>query len=563
MKNYKKYIAVLLTAVLLIGIFAGCSKSEESYDFIYPFSADVNSYDPQVASTADEFLIIENTFEGLVRVNDDGEVVSGVSDKWEISDDGLTYTFHIPEGLKWDINTDKYTDGDNKGKYKDERLQMLGKEFNPDITADDFVFALQRAADPITQCPSFALISCIKNANAVHNGSMSKESLGVKSLNDNVLEITLEHKDETFMSTLSSAVAMPCNEEFFNATKGRYGLSTKYTLFNGQFYLDQILESSYLLKKNKYYKGPSPTKAKELTLKIPNDDEKKDIISKLESGYYDAAFISGHDSDNVKKNSGVTYTDYCDTMWAFVFNSNDEAFQSKSLRAAFCEGFSHPDDFGKDYITNAVNLVPSSCLISGNNAVSAIGATRPAHNTDESIKDWQKALSVLETTNIEAVILTPDYMQDYVKMLIQGIQSGLGTSLKDEDGNTVTLTLKVEAMNEDDIKTSIAMNDYDIAFLPFKANDSSAFSFLNQIIDSGLGDFDRDKAEEYITLAQNESTLAETATQLRNAEREIITTYTVCPAVYESSYYACAKGVENVQFHIGSGRVSFVNATRK
>lgn len=559
----RKYISVFLAAMLLISIFAGCSKSEESYDFIYPFSADVNSYDPQVASTADEFLIIENTFEGLVRVNDDGEVVSGVADKWEISDDGLTYTFHIPEGLKWDINTDKYTDGDNAGEFKDERLNMLGKEFNPDITANDFVFALQRAADPVTNCPMFAEISCIENANAIHSGNMNVDSLGVKALNDNVLEITLEHKDDTFMNTLSSAVAMPCNEEFFNATKGRYGLSTKYTLFNGQFYLNQILESSYLLKKNTYYKGPSPTKAKELTLKIPTDDEKKNVISKLESGYYDAAFIDGHDSDSIKKNSGVTYTEYCDTLWAFIFNSNDEAFQSKSLRAAFCEGFSHPEDFGKDYIANATNLIPSSCLISGNNAISAIGQTRPEQDQDESIKDWQNALKVLNTTSVEAVILTPDYMQDYVKMLIQGIQSGLGASLKDSDGNTITLTLKVETMSESDIKTAIAMNDYDIAFLPFKANSNSAIGFLNQIVQSGLGDFDTDKVNDYIALAQNENNFGDVAIQLRKAEQEIITSYTICPAVYESSYYACAKGVENVQFHIGSGRVSFVNATRK
>ena len=334
-------------------------------------------------------------------------------------------------------------------------------------------------------------------------------------------------------------------------------------MFNGQFYLNQILESSYLLKKNTYYKGPSPTKAKELTLKIPTDDEKKNVISKLENGYYDAAFIDGHDSDSIKKNSGVTYTEYCDTLWAFIFNSNDEAFQSKSLRAAFCEGFSHPDDFGKEYIKNATNLIPSSCLISGNNAISAIGQTRPEQDQDESIKDWQNALKVLKTTSVEAVILTPDYMQDYVKMLIQGIQSGLGASLKDSNGNTITLTLKVETMSESDIKTAIAMNDYDIAFLPFKANSNSAIGFLNQVVQSGLGDFDTDKVNDYIALAQNENNFGDVAIQLRKAEQEIITNYTICPAVYESSYYACAKGVENVQFHIGSGRVNFVNATRK
>ena len=559
----KRYISLGLIFILIATAFFGCSKSETAYDFIYPFDANVNSYDPQVASTSDEYLIIENTFEGLIRVNDDGEIVPGVADKWEISEDGLTYTFHIPDGIKWDIDTDKYTDGDNKGKFKDERLEMMGKEFNPDITANDFVFALQRAASKVTDCPMFSSISCIKNANAVHSGAMSEKSLGVTAQNDNVLVISLERKDDAFMQTLSSAVAMPCNEEFFNATKGRYGLDTKYTLFNGQFYLSQILESSYLLKKNTHYTGPSPTKAKELTLKIPTDDERTKILSKLESGYYDAAFISGHESDAIKQSSGISYTEYCDTTWAMVFNTNDEAFQSKNLRKAFCQGFSHPEDFGAEYISNAKNLIPSSCKIGANDAGAAIGETAVEQNQSESIADWKKALTTLETTSVEAIILTPDYMQDYVKQLIQGIQSGLGSSLKDSKGNNITLTLKVEPMSEDDIKTAIAMNEYDIALLPFKASNDSAVGFISTVNESGYGDFDSDKVGEYITNAQNASNLNDTAKYLKEAENEIISSYSLCPVMYESSYYACAKGVSNVQFHIGSGRVSFVNATRK
>ena len=135
----KKIISLLLTAVLIITVFAGCGKSEKKINLMYPFTANVNSYDPQVASPGDEYLIIENTIEGLIRIGSDGKVKKGVADSWSISDDGLTYTFNLKRGMKWNIDTEK----DDKGEYKDERLQMLGKEFNPDITANDFVFALQ------------------------------------------------------------------------------------------------------------------------------------------------------------------------------------------------------------------------------------------------------------------------------------------------------------------------------------------------------------------------------------------------------------------------------------
>ena len=246
-----------------------------------------------------------------------------------------------------------------------------------------------------------------------------------------------------------------------------------------------------------------------------------------------------------------------------VFNTNDEAFQSKNLRKAFCLGFSHPDSFGAEYISNANNFIPSSSKIGANDAGAAMGKTTVGQDENESIADWKKALGVLKTTSIEAIILTPDYMQDYVKQLLQGIQSGLGASLKDSKGNNITLTLKVEAMSEDDIKTAIAMNEYDIAFLPFKASNDDAIGFISSVNDSGYGDFDNDKVSDYLTKAQNAQNLNDIADCLKSAENEIISSYSLCPVIYESSYYACAKGVSDVQFHLGSGRVSFVNAKRK
>ena len=89
-KAAEKVISLFLCAVLVTALFSACSKGTKKIDFIYPFSADVNSYDPQVASTADEYLIIENTFEGLIRIDDDGTVKKGCAESWDVSSNGLT-----------------------------------------------------------------------------------------------------------------------------------------------------------------------------------------------------------------------------------------------------------------------------------------------------------------------------------------------------------------------------------------------------------------------------------------------------------------------------------------
>lgn len=559
MKVAKRLASVILAIIMIASLFSGCGDNSDNINFIYPFNADIRSLDPQVASTADEYLVIENTFEGLIRMDDDGTIKKGVADSWEISADKKTYTFHLFQGLKWDINIDK----NDKGEFKDSRLAMMNKEFNPDITAHDFVFALQRAVLPITECPLYTSISAIKNADAIHSGKASAKTLGVVAKDDYTLVITLSRADESFMEALTTAVAMPCNEEFFNATNGRYGLSTKYTLFNGQFYLDQILESSYLLKNNQFYKGENPSVAKELTFKIPSEDETdSDKLDKIKSGYYDGAFIRGDESEQLKKQEGITYQPYEDTTWAFILNTNDEIMQSKTMRKAFCLGFSHIKELDKEYLSPATNLIPPSCRIGSKSATDLIGNTAIVENQEDSVENWKTALSILDTTNYDITIITPDYMEDYVKKMLQGIQANIGTAIRTDDEQTVSLSLKVEAMSEGDLKSSVKQGDYTIAFYPFETTSTSASSFLNGIADNNVTGFSTNDMKSAISDANKSGNANDRVKAIKKAEQSAILSYSICPMLYETSYYVAAQGVKGIQFHAGTGRVSFVNATR-
>lgn len=564
MKTVKKAISIILCAILIICTFSGCSGNNKKINFLYPFSADVNSYDPQIASTPDEYLIIENTYEGLVRVTADDEVKPGVAESWDISSDGLVYTFRLQKGVKWNIDTELKKDGTRK---KDSRLEYMGYDFNPDITANDFVFALRRAVKAETNAPLFSTISSIKNAVAINSGRMKESSLGVKALDDYTLQITLSAKDSSFMKTLSTAVAMPCNEEFFNATKGRYGLTTEYTLFNGQFYLSQILDTSYLLKQNKQYTGPSPTEANELTLKIINaEDEQNDktsTVSRLESGYYDAAFIKGTETEKLKKAQGITYYPYNDTTWAFLLNTNHPALKSKTIRKALCTGFTRLTSSQKDYLSDATNLIPSSCTIGANNADKAIGKTTIKQDIQKSKELWKSGLKFIDLRKFELTVITCDSMQDYVKQMLQGIQSGIESLSTADNGEEIGLTVKVEIMSEADLKKAVAKKEYDIAFYPFNAKNISALNYLQQITQSNPTGIETDKAEKALSRAEGSTDLKTISQNIKKAEKEIIDSYSICPMVFETSYYASAQGVKDVQFHIGSGRVSFVYATRE
>ena len=563
MKSFlKKSVLLMLCVCLAASVFSACSKKEKFIDFIYPFSGNVESYDPQVASTSDEYLIIENTFEGLIRIDDEGNITSGCAEKWNISEDKLVYTFNIKKGLKWNIRTDKYKEGENAGEFRDSRLEYLGYEFNPDITAHDFVFALRRAVDKKTNCPLFSYFSSIKNAVEINSGKKKAEELGVRAIDDYTLEITLKTPDEAFMQTLTSAAAMPCNEEFFYATKGRYGLKTKYVLFNGQFYVNQILESSYLLKKNDYYMGGHPAKAGELSLKIESDEDKEKTVERLLDGYYDAAFISSSQCEQIKKDAELKFSPYTDTTLAFVFNTTNEIFQSKSMRRAFCLGFSRDEETGREYLSAAGNLFPSSSKIGANDACSAVGATVKKQNNSLSVKQFKKALDVLKVDDITVTVLTTPEYEEASKLMLQGIQSGIGAQTRNNSGEPITFTLKVKVLEQSELKTAMAKGEYDVAFVPFRATSDSAISFLKNSF-SGRSGFDNKKFDKALTNAEKANTLKDKAKHIREAERIIIESCSICPALWETSYYAQAKGVSDIQFHPGTGRVSFVNADRE
>ncbi len=540
----KKLISVLMCIALAACVFGGCSKSNDKIDLIYPFSGNVNSYDPQVASTQDEFLIAENGFEGLLRCDDDGNITPGCAESWQVSDDGLTYTFKLKQGLKWYIFPSV--------------KKAMGDDYDPEITADDFVFALQRAADDLTQSPLFATISGIENANEVHSGERDESELGVYATDKYTLQISLTAADNDFLQTLSTAVAMPCNKEFFNSTNGRYGLDLKYTMFNGQFVLTSVLETSYIMKANSAYKGPSPAKASDLTLKIVADDES--VADKLSSGYYDAAYLRGYESDKVGKKSGISLVPYSNTTWVFVINASKGVFSKKDARKAFALSLSDIDYGEFDYLSNAKGYIPPSCTAGGKSYSEQSTAVTESKNKDEAIELWKKALKDAGTYSVEITILAPDTMKDAAKELIQGIQSGIGTVSKVGNRDT-EFSLKLETATESEVKSKAASNDYDIVLYPLVSNSASPAAFLNDIDNLKITDFyrnDFENALEAANSADSDSLISACA----ECESALYATYCFIPVFYESNYYAQAKGVSGVQFHPGSGRVSFINATR-
>jgi len=175
--------ALALSAILLTGTALDSGRAEAAEMVVYN-GGDVTSLDPHKLSGDWEDRVAGDIYEGLMTEDPKARPVAGQAESYEISDDGLTYTFHLREDARW-------SDGEP-------------------VTAEDFVYAFQRLQDPKTAAQYAYLQYPIKNAEAINTGKIEDLSqLGVKAIDDKTLEITLERPTPYFLGALTHYTAYP------------------------------------------------------------------------------------------------------------------------------------------------------------------------------------------------------------------------------------------------------------------------------------------------------------------------------------------------------------------
>ena len=173
----KKLLALVLATSMVAGL-AGCggtsadtestetaSTASTSTDLNVMIETAVESLDPQQATDGTSFEVIADYTDGLMQMDSDGNPINALAESYELSEDGLTYTFYIREDANW-------SNGDP-------------------VTAQDFVFAWQRAVDPeVASEYSYMLsdIGQIVNAAEIIAGEKDKSELGVTAVDDFPLE---------------------------------------------------------------------------------------------------------------------------------------------------------------------------------------------------------------------------------------------------------------------------------------------------------------------------------------------------------------------------------------
>lgn len=197
-------------------------------------TAEIPSMDPAVPSDNVSFQHIDSVYEGLYRVGQGGNIESGVAikEETEVSEDGLTYTFHLREDAKW-----------SNGEP---------------VTAHDFVYGWQRAIDPDTKSAyaDYLMNGKIVNAAEITAGELDSEELGVTAIDDYTFEVQLLKPVPYFDSIAAFPTFMPLNQEFVEAQGENFALEADTMIYNGPFAMtewDTGTNGSWVLSKNDQY----------------------------------------------------------------------------------------------------------------------------------------------------------------------------------------------------------------------------------------------------------------------------------------------------------------------
>ncbi len=541
----KKILALLMVFTIITCLFASCSDGTGE-DLYYPIYADPVSFDPQIATDNASEIVVFNCFEGLVRTDKNGKIIPGVAKSWQISPDGMTYTFYLRENSKWYMS-------EFAKKLLDEES---AENFNYTVVAEDFVYGLRRAFNPEMNDATDARLYSIKNSREVLNGEKAPEELGVTAINSATLKIELNEPDENFLSALTQSAAMPCREEFFEATKGRYGLDPEKVIYNGPFYLYSWSTGSHLtLFRNQNYAGENTVSPNAVYLYINSNLATR--TDKLSDGVYSACPVSVRQRSLVE-NEDVTYIGFKNSTWGFCFNCSGEITGDYNIRSALASSLDVTQLPLPEHCENyAVGIVPEICTAGSNSYRSLAGNTTPyAVNRKNAVKSLEQAFDNLGINNVTLKIVCHESFENIVKVAVQSWQSILG----------VHVNFVIEPLDDIALERKIKNKEFDIAFTGLTAKNESVVSFLEMFSENNPSNVFGFASRKFdLLLSQNDMTFSQSVhlENCKKAEQHLTDMCVVIPVFSESSYLALGEKISDI-YCIKAGTVPiFTNGLKK
>ncbi len=256
----KKMLALALSASLALSLaLTGCGGNNGGGDnnataqngtaagkqLAVQIGPDPETIDPALNSAVDGANMIITAFEGLLSTDKDGKIIPGQAESYETSEDGLTWTFHLRDGLKW-------SDGS-------------------DLTAKDFVYSWKRMCDPITAAPyAETVLGMVKGYAEAIDGNT--DALAVSAPDDKTFVVELSSPCTFFDSLAAFPSLYPVQEATITANGDGWATQAETYISNGAFNVTEWVPGSHIImSKNENYWNKDAVKLDSIKFALMED----------------------------------------------------------------------------------------------------------------------------------------------------------------------------------------------------------------------------------------------------------------------------------------------------
>ena len=531
-------------AAVLCGVLclSGCSHKENTgAGFLFTCTLDENPgcLDPQFTDNPYAAAILANTVEGLMRLDATGNPVCAEARSYAVSKNGLHYTFILRDDCYW--------------------FSPASDPEKPDrVTARDYVFAFKRLVDPGQYSPFAEDFSCIKNAAAITAGDMGVDALGVNAPDATTLEIELSYPEPDFLSLLARSCAAPCNQFFFESTKGRYGLDDKTVLCNGPFYLTKWVYDQYgggnfiTCRRNKTYYDLDSVFPSNLQFNIMHSHEEAE--EDFAAGNSDIFLTDTYPKAYAGSKDYIVQSYRSQTL-GLIFNQEKARTRNENLRQALARSIDRSKMNGllSEDMQPAYGIIPPGVTLLGRSyrELYADEQTAIPYQPEQAKRYFEAAAEDIGLGTATVQILVPSTVLDTEALLsvCQGWQDLFG------------YYIGIETVSPEEFDRRIAAGDYSIALWTLEPEENSCDAVLDKVTES-CGLFGTDPAAFAAVFAAPgmAAQRSDSVALYGEAEKAFLETCCFIPLLYKNTYLVMTAGNEDVRYDPFTGAVSLRDA---
>ena len=540
----KRVLAAFLSMAMVAGLATGCGtpgggKSDgDSADgkvFRYAVNTLPTTLDPTKGQSIGDNEIQHAITEGLTR-NTAGDVKPGIAESWDESEDGLTYTFHLRKDAKW-------SDGEP-------------------ITAADFEYSWKRLVNPETASPYAFIGDCLKNGQAIEQGKMDVEELGVKAVDDTTLEVTLEHPTSYFLSLIgSSGQFAPLRQDIVEKYGTDFAATSEKNVYSGPFVMTSSEDNVWTFEKNDNYWDKDSINLDKCELNyVENTDTQ---LSMYEAGDLDyvqvpTAYVSDYkDKADVFANGNVDFR-YINSK------SDNPVLGNKNFRLALNYALNR-NDYNKlanaDTFTAFNGLVFPGLQAKGTTYGEAYDLNSYSYPLDgdqdkatEYLNAAMKELGIANASDITVEVVTTD--ADSSKRIVE--------TLQEQWQNALGIKVKIRQVTYADIYGKVfPEHDYEIGYGGWGSDYDDPYSYLELFkSDSSYNysQYENPEVDQLLIASQDEPDTDKRMDELNQAEQDILADGAFVPLQARNIYYMLDDDTTGINFYYCSLNIDWVYA---